>query len=339
MQAKRNKHWKLAARLLATATLVAAAIHGAGASQDGAANDDKPSSAQLGLRIGVDVQLAQAAAPAVLEADLRLNSAVASQPTHLQASKKTNTTTEPAGPAIDPIKTAAIIPGVFGSVAIPMRNFPVSARWAPVFRAISDCTSTSTCGNEGDAFTALTRNAQGRKFLDKLSTVNRTINRMIAYRKDSVVYGNLDYWAKPTEILSIGAGDCEDFAILKMAALLEVGIPAASMSLVVLQDRQRRVFHAVLSVATQSGTFILDNLSDVVVRDSDRPNYVPLYSFSTDRAWIHGAKPGSDQVAEYSGGVAAVAPGEGSAPDMEVEPVRLASLTDKTDWQLRGSQP
>lgn len=339
MQAKRNKHWKLAARLLATATLVAVGVHGAGASQDGAANDYKPSSTQLELRIGVDVLLAQAAVPAVPETGLRLNGAVASEATHRQTPKKANTTAAPAGPAIDPIKTAAIIPGVFGSVAIPMRNFPVSARWAPVFQAISDCTAASTCGRKGGAFTELTRDAQDRKFLDKLSTVNRTVNRMIAYRKDSVVYGNLDHWAKPAEILSIGAGDCEDFAILKMAALLEVGIPAASMSLVVLQDRQRRVFHAVLSVATQSGTFILDNLSDVVVRDSARPNYVPLYSFSTDRAWIHGAKPGGVQVAEFAGGVAAVVPGEGSAPKVEAEPLRLASLTDKTDWQLRGSQP
>ena len=53
--------------------------------------------------------------------------------------------------------------------------------------------------------------------------------------------------------------------------------------------------------------------------DSDLPDYVPLYSFSTDRAWIHGSKAGS-QIADIAGGFATVAPGEGSLPDTAVTP-------------------
>jgi len=213
--------------------------------------------------------------------------------------------------AIDPIQTAAIIPGVFGSVALSMRNFPVSARWAPVYKAIVDCTAGSACERKNSAFSGIVKAARDKRFIDKLSFVNASINRAIAYKKDSAVYGKLDYWAKPSEILERRAGDCEDFAILKMAALLRVGIPAQSMSLVVLQDRKRGFFHAVLSVSTGSGVFILDSLSNVVSRDSDLPSYVPLYSFSTDRAWIHGAKTGSAQVADIKGGLSTVAPGEG----------------------------
>ncbi|MBZ9863644.1 transglutaminase-like cysteine peptidase [Mesorhizobium sp. CA12] len=216
-----------------------------------------------------------------------------------------------ADPGIDPIQTAAIIPGVFGSVALSMRNFPVAARWAPVYRAIVDCTAGSVCDRENPAFAEIVKIADDKGFRDKLSFVNSSINRLIAYRKDSVVYGKLDYWAKPSEILEHRAGDCEDFAILKMAALLRAGIPAQSMSLVVLQDRRRKFFHAVLSVSTGSGAFILDSLGNAVLRDSDLPDYVPLYSFSTDRAWIHGSKSGA-QVADIAGGFATVAPGEGS---------------------------
>ncbi|CDX33223.1 conserved exported hypothetical protein [Mesorhizobium sp. ORS 3359] len=214
-------------------------------------------------------------------------------------------------PGIDPIHTAAIIPGVFGSVALSMRNFPVAARWAPVYKAIVDCTAGSPCDHESPAFSEIIDIAAGKGFRDKLSFVNSSINRLIAYRKDSVVYGKLDYWAKPSEILEHRAGDCEDFAILKMAALLRAGIPAQSMSLVVLQDRRRKFFHAVLSVSTASGAFILDSLGNAVLRDSDLPDYVPLYSFSTDRAWIHGSKSGA-QIADIAGGFATVAPGEGS---------------------------
>jgi len=215
---------------------------------------------------------------------------------------------------IDPIQTAAIIPGVFGSVALSMHNFPVSARWAPVYRAIVDCSAGSACDHKNSTLAAIVDVAKDKRFIDKLSIVNSSINRAIAYRKDSVVYGKLDYWAKPSEILERRAGDCEDFAILKMTALLRAGIPAQSMSLVVLQDRKRGFFHAVLSVSTGSGVFILDSLSNVVSRDSDLPNYVPLYSFSTDRAWIHGAKAGAAQIADIKGGLATVAPGEGLQP-------------------------
>ncbi|TIS63232.1 MAG: transglutaminase [Mesorhizobium sp.] len=219
-----------------------------------------------------------------------------------------------AAPGIDPIQTATIIPGVFGSVALSMHNFPVAARWAPVYKAIVGCTAGSPCDRENAAFGEIAGIAANKGFRDKLAFVNSSINRLIAYRKDSVVYGKLDYWAKPSEILEHRAGDCEDFAILKMAALLRAGIPAQSMSLVVLQDRRRKFFHAVLSVSTGSGAFILDSLSNNVAMDSDLPDYVPLYSFSTDRAWIHGSKSGS-QIANIDGGFATVAPGEGASPD------------------------
>ncbi|TIS33342.1 MAG: transglutaminase [Mesorhizobium sp.] len=198
-----------------------------------------------------------------------------------------------------------------------MRNFPVAARWAPVYKAIIDCTAGSACDRENAAFGEIVGIAANKAFRDKLDFVNSSINRLIAYRKDSVVYGKLDYWAKPSEILEHRAGDCEDFAILKMAALLRAGIPAQSMSLVVLQDRRRKFFHAVLSVSTGRGTFILDSLSNVVAMDRDLPDYVPLYSFSTDRAWIHGTKAGA-QIADIAGGFATVAPGEGASPDVTV---------------------
>lgn len=224
----------------------------------------------------------------------------------------------PDDPSIDPVQTAAIIPGVFRSVAIPMKNFPVSARWAPIYRAISGCAGNA-CGQKDKGFAKMVVAARQERFLAKLDRVNRGVNGLIAYRRDKVVYGSLDHWAKPTEILKRGAGDCEDFAILKMAALVDAGIPAQSMSLVVLQDSEKRVFHAVLSVATGSGTFILDNVRNNVVKDTSLPSYVPLYSFSTNRAWIHGSKTGGAQVAETKGSFASIAPGEGP---QDVVPVR-----------------
>jgi len=207
-------------------------------------------------------------------------------------------------PGIDPVRTAAINPGVFGSVALPMRNFPVLSRWMPIYQAMVGCSAGSACDRKSTAFANIIEIARGKEFSEKLSFVNSSVNRLIAYRKHSVVYGNLDYWATPLETLEHRAGDCKDFTILKMTALLRAGIPPQSMSFVVLRDRKRGFYHAVLSVSTASGAFILDSLSNRVLKDSELPDYQPLYSFSTDRAWIHGSKAGTVQVADLKSGLA-----------------------------------
>ncbi|WP_269930742.1 transglutaminase-like cysteine peptidase [Aminobacter sp. HY435] len=284
---------------LTTAAFMAVTVHGAAATE--AAGSTTPTAPKLLGGIALH-EPAMPVAIAPFQFDRNFDGLVARM--------EANDGSVPVG--VDPMKTAAIIPGVFGSVAIPMRNFPVAGRWANVYREIDGCAEATACGERGAAFAALAENTRDKRFLDKLATVNRAVNTLIAYRKDEATYGNLDYWAKPAEILSLGSGDCEDFAILKMAALIAAGVPAQSMSLVVLQDRSRGVYHAILSVATQSGTFILDNLSNTVTRDKAYRSYVPLYSFSTDRAWIHGAKPGTAQVATATGNFATIAPGEGS---------------------------
>jgi predicted transglutaminase-like cysteine proteinase len=212
---------------------------------------------------------------------------------------------------LDPIQTGAVIPGVFGSVAISMRNFPASVRWASVYQAIRSC--GNDCDRLSPGFAFIVDAVKNKSFKDKLAFVNSGINQLIAYRKDSVTYGKLDYWASPEETLARRAGDCEDFAILKMAALLQAGVPASSMSLVVLQDTKRHVFHAVLSVSTSNGAYILDILDNAVVKDAALPNYAPLYSFSTDRAWVHGTRTGETRVASLKGNLATIAPGEGAA--------------------------
>ncbi|KUM26294.1 transglutaminase [Mesorhizobium loti] len=213
--------------------------------------------------------------------------------------------------AVDATKTAAISPGVFRSVALSMRSFPVATRWASIYRAIVECSDHDDCSRRGSSYSNMVEIARRKGLEEKLSFVNSTINRMIAYKTDNAVYHNVDYWAKPSEVLERRAGDCEDFAILKMTALLSADVPASDMSLVVLQDRKRGFFHAVLAIRTSEGAFILDNLSNIVLKDSELPDYQPLYSFSTDQAWIHGAKAGMPRVADIRGGMAAVSPGEG----------------------------
>lgn len=302
MKATSNKYIAHGIKLLATAALVATTLQNAAAS-DGQTQSAVRMPALLG---GVALRLPAATRAATSFDPAADASGLVERAVQVVASAAAE---ESAG--VDPIQTSGIVPGVFGSVAIPMRNFPVAGRWRKVYSQIGECTQGVACGKRGASFAMLTVGVRDKKFLDKLATVNRVVNTMIGYRKDKEIYGGLDYWATPAETLARGIGDCEDFAILKMAALIKAGVPAQSMSLVVLQDRELKVFHAVLSIATQSGNFILDNLYNDVRRDDELKSYVPLYSFSTDRAWIHGGRPGSDQVAALSGDFTTIAPGEG----------------------------
>jgi predicted transglutaminase-like cysteine proteinase len=218
-------------------------------------------------------------------------------------------------PGIDPIETGAIVAGVFNSMAIPIHSFPVAKRWMRIMHGIEGCAGAGTCRADSTLLDRIAHETGGKTLVEKVGIVNTLVNSTIRYRSDRSLYGKLDYWAAPEEILSRSSGDCEDFAILKMTALMRAGLPANSLSLVVLRDTDRGVFHAVLAVATSSGSFILDNTRAKVVKDSDLPNYQPLYSLSQARAWVHGTKAKNKRALASNGEVTTAAPGEGIAPN------------------------
>lgn len=206
--------------------------------------------------------------------------------------------------------------GVFGSVAIPFKALPSSANWKAVYPSIvradfATCTNGSGCTPRAEELAGLVREIKAKPFSQKLAAVNRAVNRNVAYVSDRANYRRLDVWAKPTDILKRGKGDCEDYAILKMAALNAAGIPLSSMSLVVLQDQSRSLFHAVLTVSTTRGHYVLDNLHDRVMKDTALASYLPLYSLSGNRSWIHGRKRDGSMVATLAPLPRDLAPGEG----------------------------
>ena len=102
---------------------------------------------------------------------------------------------------------------------------------------------------------------------------------------------------------------------MKMALLRSIGVPARSMSMVILKDRERDLYHAVLSVSTNKGHFILDNMSDSVVLDTQLAHYQPLFSFSENRSWIHGVRAAGKgtEVAALGVSQGSIVPGAGVA--------------------------
>lgn len=118
-----------------------------------------------------------------------------------------------------------------------------------------------------------------------LSSVNLYMNRT-TYVVDPVNWGIPDYWATPDEFF-MKDGDCEDYAISKYITLKRLGVDPSLMRVVVLQDENLRVAHAVLAVNFE-GTFqILDNQVDSVLPQEKILHYRPVYSINETAWWLH----------------------------------------------------
>lgn len=183
--------------------------------------------------------------------------------------------------------------GFFGTKAIAFSPISSQEDWDRVRKSEvsldrKDCGVSGKCDDFISSFQELTRNNQDMRFYEKLTQVNELVNSQITYQEDVISYKETDYWASAQETLKRGWGDCEDFAIMKYSLLRKLGVPARSMSLIVLRDTSRNLFHAVLAISTSKGNFILDNVHDTVRQDTQIAHYQPLYSFSDDRSWIHG---------------------------------------------------
>ncbi|WP_246704364.1 transglutaminase-like cysteine peptidase [Rhizobium sp. P32RR-XVIII] len=215
-----------------------------------------------------------------------------------------------------PSKATSPNEAVFGSVTIPFKRLAAVKRLAPSL-AEMESGAAIKCGKNGCSNAtgvikaALDQTAQA-SIRDKLNAVNVAVNHSIRYRRDSDIYQVADYWATPSETLARQQGDCEDFAILKMAALRAEGVDNKDMSIVVLFDQKRHFYHAVLSVAVNGNYFILDNMRDQVLPDSRLPDYQPLFSIADGKGYLHGLRAGTKQVAS-SMPLEKVAPGEGAA--------------------------
>jgi predicted transglutaminase-like cysteine proteinase len=99
----------------------------------------------------------------------------------------------------------------------------------------------------------------------RLRQINRAVNLAIRAASDRSLYGVDDLWSAPLATLEKGAGDCEDYAILKYLVLRETGISPDDLRLVVVSYSRRGTLHAVLAVHLENDWLVLDNLTMVLV--------------------------------------------------------------------------
>ncbi|MFM8680835.1 MAG: transglutaminase-like cysteine peptidase [Alphaproteobacteria bacterium] len=120
---------------------------------------------------------------------------------------------------------------------------------------------------------------------ERIDRVNAFFNR-IPYVVDASNWGVADYWATPLQFLS-RAGDCEDYAIAKYFTLRQLGFAIDEMRIVVLDDTNLRVPHAILVVADGDRLLVLDNQIPDVVDSKRILHYKAIYSINESRWWLH----------------------------------------------------
>jgi predicted transglutaminase-like cysteine proteinase len=139
----------------------------------------------------------------------------------------------------------------------------------------------------------------------RLKRLNTFFNRRVEYREDRDVWGQVDYWATPLEMLNKGAGDCEDYAIGKYLSLIAAGVSPVKMRLVYVRAEVGGTIlaHMVLAYYPDptAEPLILDNLITDIRPASRRPDLAPVFSFNAEGLWQGvGSTTAGDPVARLS---------------------------------------
>jgi predicted transglutaminase-like cysteine proteinase len=115
-----------------------------------------------------------------------------------------------------------------------------------------------------------------------LVRVNRWVNSKIKPLTDMEHWGVVERWSYPDD----GYGDCEDYVLLKRRMLIQAGWPRQALLITVVRD-QRGDGHAVLTVKTDKGEFILDNQNEEILLWSETTyRFVKRQSQVDPNVWV-----------------------------------------------------
>jgi len=191
------------------------------------------------------------------------------------------------------LASPATAAGLFGSVESPQTNLEIFPQWLSVLeRHLLEDTPEGNCDSEQfnrchlNAWFEHLEKLKGLEIHAQLKQINLYANNK-TYLLDVDNYGLEDYWAIPKQFLNRG-GDCEDYAITKLLSLRWLKEQQQLQSrIVVLQDANLGIPHAVLAVYLDGDTLILDNQVNEIISHKNIRHYIPIYSVDEKQWWIH----------------------------------------------------
>jgi len=110
----------------------------------------------------------------------------------------------------------------------------------------------------------------------ELVNINRFVNSEIEPFTDQELHNVPELWSYPED-----KGDCEDYVLLKRHYLMQLGWPREALLITVVLDEEK-AGHAVLTVVTDRGDFVLDNQAPNVESWLKSP-----YTFIKRQSQIH----------------------------------------------------
>lgn len=117
---------------------------------------------------------------------------------------------------------------------------------------------------------------------DLVLRVNASVNSAIRPATDPEQWGVAERW----DYAETGVGDCEDYVLLKQRWLVSAGLPSSALLITVVTDLAGDG-HAVLTVHTDRGDFILDNMLDDVKLWRETPyGFVKRQSRDVATQWV-----------------------------------------------------
>lgn len=137
---------------------------------------------------------------------------------------------------------------------------------------------------------------------EKLQKVNQFFNGNVQFISDQALWNKEDYWATPLEMLSIGAGDCEDYSIAKYFTLKQLGVDESKLRITYVKAIELNQAHMVLTYfkTKRSIPLVLDNLIIDIKPANLRRDLVPVYSFNGTGLWLSKSRGGGERVGSSS---------------------------------------
>lgn len=174
-------------------------------------------------------------------------------------------------------------PTLFGNDAELIIQGELLRKWSDArlqiareLHTVDRCRRENECPAGAQRLINLSAEGAGRSGRAKLGFINRAVDLAITPTDDEAQWRVPDYWSTPLETLRLGRGDCEDYAIVKYAALLDAGISEADLKIVLLRTIFPNEDHAVVAARVDGEWLILDNRTLTLVRDINLTRAVPV---------------------------------------------------------------
>jgi predicted transglutaminase-like cysteine proteinase len=174
----------------------------------------------------------------------------------------------------------------FGLFATKLSGGGLLDKWNGVERKLEDeMVQLALCDGDRERcvspaalqFLAIVDGARARDGRARFGEINRAINLAIKPMSDMAQYGQIDVWSSPLATFASGAGDCEDYAIAKFAALRMAGVSPEDIRIVVLRDLLHGEDHAAVLARLDGHWLMLDNRRMAMIEDIDVRNHRPLF--------------------------------------------------------------